>query len=546
MKQPKFLFCLLLICGLFTSARAQYISELHDTWHDDALVDLQYNTTHLRPEGLFKLGTGFNVLGFNETTGAVLTSKFVIISGKTVTPKCMAKAGAKCFVLSEDATHFFYTCLNTTTGSIDYSIALLRTDTNDYTQLSPVDAAFDGGSTLHIVLSAKNYQNTAVWNLVYLSIDVPTGAILNARIFGDPTWDIYPNDVEYVDATHIYAAGWRKSHAPIGYLYKHMILELVGPYAANVCDIVITGTRPKSAHVKSFGTTGNLCLIADGYLPSLTAAGPLAVLGLTDVAGTINLNGAFPQRLYGSPGATFWIHDVDKIDQPGNRKIIVGGSLPVFLSVPSSPRNFIYDLVTNTATMNDYGSFLGGNANIRTVYSTFAKQIFSAAKEDNTSLVLHDLRTKLQPSTTDCRLPLSLTLLNNTINTYNNVVLSQALTYFTPQTFQWVDSYKTYDTLLTCWESRPKTAEVENPLSAVAPELTVSPNPTQGLVHLGNTESISQVRLYDPSGRLLFLRELPKGTASLEIDLTTMPAGLYLLETECGGGVPTRMKIVRQ
>jgi hypothetical protein len=542
MKQPKYLICLLLICCLCIGLRAQYIRELHDTWYDDALVDLQFNTIHKRPEGLFKLGTGYNVLGYSESTGAVLTSKFVVVQNKTVTPKCMSQAGAKCFVFSEDATHFFYTCLNTNTGVIDYNIAILRTNTNFYTNLSPVDAVYDGVSTMHIVLSAKNFQNPAVWNLVHLSIDVGLGTILSARIWGDPTWDVYPNDIEFVDAQHIYASGWRKSHVPIGYAYKHMVLPLVAPNASTVFDFVVTGTRPKSAHLKSIG--GNLYLVADGYLPSLTAAGPLAVLGFTDNNnGTITLN---TQRLYGSPGATFWIHDVQKQDLPGAGTIVASGSLPIFGTfTPSSPRNFIFDTGTNTGTMNDYGPYLGGNVNIRTAYPVSNYRLFSVAKDDNMALVMHDLRTNPYPTTTDCRVPLSLATLNNQINLYTNVVPDQAITGFTPQSFPRYESSKTYTLQPSCWESTPKAAEQEDLLTSATGELTISPNPTDGVVHLGNIENIREIRVYDPSGRLLLVRELGAGTASTEIDLTSVPTGLYVLETE-SGGERTRTKIVRK
>ena len=53
--------------------------------------------------------------------------------------------------------------------------------------------------------------------------------------------------------------------------------------------------------------------------------------------------------------------------------------------------------------------------------------------------------------------------------------------------------------------------------------LTVSPNPTSGILHV---EADGEVCLYDPTGRLVERRTVHGGTA---FDLTTMPAGIYLL-----------------
>jgi hypothetical protein len=186
---------------------------------------------------------------------------------------------------------------------------------------------------------------------------------------------------------------------------------------------------------------------------------------------------------------------------------------------------------------------LGGNVNIRTAYSTDSYQLFSVAKEDDMTLVMHDLHTKVHPTTTDCRVPLTLTSVLNTVTRYYNTIPERALSGFQPQTVVPVHSSKTYILQPECWESTPK-APAHHPVSPNQ-QLTLSPNPTEGALHLEHTEGITQIRLYDPSGRLLLQRVLPLGTPSTDLDLSSVAAGIYLLETETNTS-RTHTKIIRK
>lgn len=521
--------CLLFACCIFTALSAQdYIKQLNDPWKDDALVDLQYNSTNLRPEGLFMLGTGFNVLGFNENSGAVWTSKFIVAPGKTLKPMCIAQAGSQCFVFCQDASNVYFTSLNSVTGVIAYTRSFPRTDGNNYSQLSPVDADYDGSSTLHVLLSAKYIGNPAIANLVHLKIAVVGGIILGGKTFGNALWDLIPNDIEYVDATHVYASGSWRVHNPTTNPYRHMVMNLSPAYPLTIFDVTIPNTTPRSCYVKYISP--NVYLVADSY-NGAPAPGPLAVLRLTDNNnGTMTLNA---QYLYGTPGPTFFIHDV----QEEYGVLVASGEKP---AATSAPRNFLFNTLVNTGMMSEYT--LGGNVNIRTVYSGISLRLFSVAKEANTSLPMFDLRTNVNSTTTTLcpfgTLPLSIPLDPVTVARVD--IPGKSLHESVPVVVNTVDSYKQYDSIPCNTPIVVHRAE-----SSAAEAIACFPNPTEGMLHLQHTEGITHLRLYNASGQLLLHRALELGTTSTKIDLSPMPSGLYILETETSSS-RIRTKIIRR
>lgn len=70
--------------------------------------------------------------------------------------------------------------------------------------------------------------------------------------------------------------------------------------------------------------------------------------------------------------------------------------------------------------------------------------------------------------------------------------------------------------------------------------LVVSPNPTSGWVWISGVE-VAKVLVYSMEGRLLYAVERPQG-----VDLSALPAGVYLLEVHPDTGCVERVKVVRQ
>ncbi len=514
-----------------------YMNVLNDTYHDDALVDMQYNITHLRPEAVFKLGDGFNVLSFDENTGSVFSSKFVIASGKKITPKCIAQAATQCFVFSEDATNIYYTSLNTATGAIAYTKSVPRTIFAYGTNLSPVDAEYDGSGFLYALFSLTHVSGAQ--NVMWFKINVNTGAIVGRCSYGINLYDFIPNDIEYAyfsGSDHIYISGIGRVHNPAN-PYKPVLLRTTGFGAPNSFEFSVPNSTGRSTYVNY--RNGFVFLVSDSYHASITAAGPLSVLRLTDNNnGTMTLNS---QHHYDTPGATFFIHDV----QEEYGVLIASGELPNFLvGGPTAPRNFLFNTLINTPMMSEYT--LGGNINIRTIYSGISLRMFSVAKENNTALSMYDMRTDVNATTLPASIPCEnlLPLSNPHIAvSMTSPVIEHKLPSAWEASVSTVDSYKTYTRVNGCENTRQAgPAGDETP---DAPEMQYYPNPADGIVHIENIEAVTRIRLYDTEGRLLLDRALEPGTRSTEIDLAPLAPGLYLLETE-QNGERTRAKLIRK
>ena len=75
-------------------------------------------------------------------------------------------------------------------------------------------------------------------------------------------------------------------------------------------------------------------------------------------------------------------------------------------------------------------------------------------------------------------------------------------------------------------------------------ELTAAPNPTRGLVDVSWTNDLAAAftwQLFDLNGRLLQTRSVnsPGGKASLQLDLSTLPGGIYLFRLQTAAGIQT-------
>ncbi|MEX1002523.1 MAG: PKD domain-containing protein [Crocinitomicaceae bacterium] len=67
-------------------------------------------------------------------------------------------------------------------------------------------------------------------------------------------------------------------------------------------------------------------------------------------------------------------------------------------------------------------------------------------------------------------------------------------------------------------------------------QLTIYPNPTNGIVRIQYTEEISEVRLYDISGKLVYSNSV-KGQNTLSIDMTQFERGVYSVQLMTENGL---------
>ena len=71
-----------------------------------------------------------------------------------------------------------------------------------------------------------------------------------------------------------------------------------------------------------------------------------------------------------------------------------------------------------------------------------------------------------------------------------------------------------------------------------AGQVAAYPNPFRNTIHLESAVTLQVVEVYSMSGQRL--RELAlDGAFSVEVDLSALPAGLYVLKVETGAGTET-------
>jgi hypothetical protein len=77
------------------------------------------------------------------------------------------------------------------------------------------------------------------------------------------------------------------------------------------------------------------------------------------------------------------------------------------------------------------------------------------------------------------------------------------------------------------------------------PLFTVSPNPTNGVVHVSNdSNNISEVVVYDLLGKQVFNQKF-SAVSNAEINLSSLTSGAYILKATVEGGASQTVKIVK-
>jgi hypothetical protein len=73
------------------------------------------------------------------------------------------------------------------------------------------------------------------------------------------------------------------------------------------------------------------------------------------------------------------------------------------------------------------------------------------------------------------------------------------------------------------------------------------PNPVKDILHLasGENEKIHSIKIVDLNGRLLYQSRL-HGVGQTELNLGTLPSGLYRLLVETDSGLRKELKITKQ
>lgn len=95
-----------------------------------------------------------------------------------------------------------------------------------------------------------------------------------------------------------------------------------------------------------------------------------------------------------------------------------------------------------------------------------------------------------------------------------------------------VDWFFTSSYMLFAYESWLSTGMTEHSL----PSLEIYPNPTKGRMVINAPEPLTEIRLLDELGRAV-LRVAPTGTGPVELDVSGLPAGSYLVHARGRAGM---------
>ena len=71
------------------------------------------------------------------------------------------------------------------------------------------------------------------------------------------------------------------------------------------------------------------------------------------------------------------------------------------------------------------------------------------------------------------------------------------------------------------------------------------PNPTDGPLSVSSSSEIAGIRIYSLNGAMV-LGKPGNGTTDIDLDLSALPAGLYILEVQTSGAPSTIVKIIRK
>lgn len=74
-------------------------------------------------------------------------------------------------------------------------------------------------------------------------------------------------------------------------------------------------------------------------------------------------------------------------------------------------------------------------------------------------------------------------------------------------------------------------------------KITISPNPTNGIVNFQNGDKIKSLTVYDSTGRLLLK---PKLDSNNTIDISYLKSGIYYIEIENNDGQKTYQKLMKE
>lgn len=479
------------------------------------VVKTQWNTTNNNPTVLMGKASGFALMNFNEATGALVSGNGITLDGGTLNkyaPIAMAQVGVNQFVVGQDANNIYYTLANTNSGNVVYSRALPKTYSGPFfwwQDAAAVDVVYDGSQYCYLLTESSLDATGTSRSFGYIKINVLTGTIVVYAIEGaaSPGVHKYPNDIEFVDNTHIFVSGVRDNQGTKKFFVKNIAASTpITEFAYSTSTLT-----PAHCYVKASGTT--LWLSCD-MNNSLVSTSPLVLIKITDNGSGYTFNS----------GSTFSYSMLNIVSVDFRSNYLLIGSTN---STNSQAQQFLFN--TSTATMTSLSSYSTTGLNVKPhgIYSSASQRVFTALC-DNSVNILYNLRTDVNSTATHCHSPIS-------------VLPKSILVPVTTLLAGWKAgdgilmqmTYSTVGYTLTigsqCLPFSPNANTGGNNTITRSTSAIVAPNPSNDQLQISAAEEkeIAQVEIYTMTGQLI-QSVSPENGALVQLSTASLNNGIYL------------------
>ncbi|MCA6361432.1 MAG: T9SS type A sorting domain-containing protein [Bacteroidetes bacterium] len=482
------------------------------------VIETEWNSGINNPTVLMDKTSGFALMNFNESNGALLAGFGIDLNGGALNryhPVAMAQVGNMQMVVGQDRDNIYYTLVYSNTGVVLYSFGFAKTNItgiNLYQDAIPVDIVYDGGLFCYLLTESTvtSAFSTSVRSFGFLKINVMNGSVNTFAIDASAKTGInkYPNDIEYVDNTHIYVSGVTEFQGT----KRFFVDNILTPNNIYQFAYSTSSLTPAHCYVKASGTT--LWLSCD-MNNSLNSTSPLVLMRVTDTGSGFTVNNASTYN--------YSMLKIVSVDFRSNYLLI--GSTN---ATNSQPQQFLFN--TSTASLTSLSSYSTTGSNVKPygIYCSASQRIFTALC-DNSVNVLYNLRTDVNSTATNCHssitsLPKSITVPVTTITPawkLNDPVLMN-MTYATV-------SYLLTQTAQCQTFAQNETESNNQTLSRIGSSSLIAPNPSNDYIQINAAEQkeITQIEIYSFNGQLIE-RIRPENGTAVTFSTSHLNNGIYL------------------
>jgi hypothetical protein len=506
-------------------------------------LDLEYSSFWNTPVELHKYGgNGFSITHYNENvSGNIVASRSFGQSNPMLilNPLLNVPTGGNYLVISMNSStipaRIVLSHVNFGLNSIIFSTQFSSTQSipgQNVTGLTPIDAVYDGSQYVYMLMSgtSSNPSGRKLFLIAKIDLNNPAQPIGPGQLQSWGTLGsgssvplhFYPNDIEYVNSTHILVTGTCVDvNTSAVHFFAYIVQSVISTYNPFYITQSNSNYVPQRMFVESDGT--NAYFIGENKLSNGTY-GP-TLFASYDIASSN----------FGINNFTNYIDVIDWTNMTSsdyyNNQIVVGGKLS------TSPTNRCANMLfnTNTGALTDLEYYAMSSNPARSIFSTSTGQIFSSTKVSSTDWDV--FRMGINNLTAPCRsynmgasFPLGTVnvILNDRIGlAFSPTFTSYTLTPLSPA----------FTSINHCSVPDPEGRNGFSSSNVNADSFALYPNPALDNFNFdvyADAAGMRELTLHDLSGRLVLNRSVSvaPGKNTLAFSTAGLQPGIYLLRFE--------------